>query len=160
MLDENYLKLRSVKGSDANLLHHLALSCPPLDVHTNYTYWVVAEYFGEGCYILEEDNESIGYIMTIQTKDEIFVWQIGILDEFRGQGYSSLLIEKVISNAILTKRDVYVTIAKDNIVSFSAFSSVVKKSGLKMIPVDTVVLKDIDDSSFYENEIRYKICCA
>ena len=98
------ITLRNAAGSDAGLLRHMARSCPPLDLHTSYTYWVAAEYFGSGSYILEDDGICAGYIMTVQTPETIFVWQIGILPEYRGRGLSRRLIDRVLDDAAASGR--------------------------------------------------------
>ncbi len=151
------ITLRNAAGSDAGLLRHMARSCPPLDLHTSYTYWVAAEYFGSGSYILEDDGICAGYIMTVQTPETIFVWQIGILPEYRGRGLSRRLIDRVLDDAAASGRGVEVTIAKNNAASFAAFTSAAGARGLVLEPKDTVELKDPDDPAFYENEIRYGI---
>lgn len=39
------MKIRNVTERDTETLMNLAKNNPPLDVHTPYTYWVIAKYF-------------------------------------------------------------------------------------------------------------------
>ena len=148
---------RKIQSKDAALLRALAQSCPPLDVHTHYTYWVVAHFFGEYGYIAEDNGKPIGYIMTVETKECIFVWQIGVIDEYKGKKISSGLIENVAADA--AQKGVYleVSIADDNIPSFSTFSNFCRKNGYTMEKIGVIDLSDLADESFSEIESHYRI---
>lgn len=149
--------LRNVSAADAALLKHLAGKCYPLDVHTPYTYWVVANYHAISSYILQNDKEPIGFITALNTPNMVFVWQIGILEEFRRKGLSKMLISAVFDYARSVSKDIEVTIAADNDASKSAFASVCKKQNVKMVEIGVVELRDIDDDSFTEVEKKYRI---
>lgn len=151
------ITIRKAQSSDAELLHHLARLCPPLDLHTNYTYWVAAAYFGSGSYILEDEGESVGYIMTVSNDKTLFVWQIGILERYRGQGLSRLLIDRVLDDAAALGKVVEVTISPQNTASRAAFAAASSARCLKMEPIDTLELRDLDDPCFFETEVRYRI---
>src|SRR5690606_20196666 len=51
------LRIRPTGPDDATLLRSLARRCPPLDLHTPYTYWVQATYFGDTCFVAELGGE-------------------------------------------------------------------------------------------------------
>lgn len=104
--------LRSVKEKDASTLRFLAMHCAPLDVHTPYTYWVVAKHYGEGSFILEDNKNPIGFIMTVETSSSLFVWQIGILNGYRGKGLSQKLIEAVFDYATQRQKNMEVTLRR------------------------------------------------
>ena len=149
--------LRSVKEKDASTLRFLAVHCAPLDVHTPYTYWVAANYYGEGCFILEDDENPIGFIMAVETASSLFVWQIGILLEYRGKGLSKKLIEAVFDYATQRQKNMEVTIAEDNIASYSAFSRFCNHKNIRIDKVRLVEVRDLENLSFKENEIMYSI---
>ena len=152
------ITVKSASSKDAAILRHLAKICPPLDVHTQYTYWAVAEYFGDCCFIAYNDEEPIGYIMCIRNDEVFFVWQIGIVKEYRGKGISSLLIKKAFERAESTNYGlISVTIAKENNESFRAFSKYCEKNGYSFDAVETVQVTDLDDPSFSEAEVMYHI---
>lgn len=149
--------LRNVSAADAALLKHLTKKCYPLDVHTPYTYWVVANYHAISSYILQYDKKPIGFITALDTPNVVFIWQIGILEEFRRKGLSEMLISAVFDYAKSVSKDLEVTIAADNDASKSAFASVCKKQNVKMVEKGVVELQDIDDDSFNEIEKKYRI---
>lgn len=149
--------LRNINESDHAIMRSLAKKCPPLDLHTQYTYWVNAAYFPDCSFILESDGEPVGYIMTVENSRILFIWQIGILPEHRGKGLSGQLISACLDYAASCGKKIQVTIAEDNIASYRSFLSACEKKGYKPEKVDTVRVTDNDDPGFEECEIRYEI---
>lgn len=149
--------IRNIEEKDAPLLRYLAKRCQPLDVHTHYTYWVVSNYFGSGGFILEADNAPAGYIMTVDTPSAVFVWQIGLLEAHRGKGLSQQLIAAAASYAKSVAKNMEVTISADNKASYSAFSQFCKKNQIRFERIGNVDIPDMDDPSFCEAEIAYRL---
>lgn len=149
--------LRNINESDVAQLHFLAEKCPPLDVHTHYTYWVICKFFSASSFLLSVENENVGYITAIETENIIFVWQIGILEQYRGQGYSHLLIDSVVDYAKRKQKNLAVTIAEENKVSFSAFNNYCVKNGLSFRPNGSLWLSDLNNVDFCEKEKIYDI---
>lgn len=149
--------LSSVKEKDASTLRFLAMHCEPLDVHTPYTYWVVAKHYGDGSFILVDNEKPIGFITTVETDSLLFVWQIGILHEYRGRGLSQRLIEAVFNYAVQKQKNMEVTIAEDNLASYSAFLHFCNYKNIGFDKVRKVEIRDLEDISFKEDEIMYRI---
>jgi len=152
--------IRPVQESDAALLRHLAKSCPPLDVHTPYTYWVIAALYGEYCFLAYEKGGSpIGYVTCVKTDDSLFIWQIGILEAYRGRGLSRLLLDKVFKKAESERErpTLGVTIAKDNQNSYYAFHNYCRDHGYTFSPERTATVTDLDDPLFLEEEVFYRM---
>ncbi len=148
--------IRTATESDAPLLRRLAKNCPPLDVHTQYTYWVIASYFGRGCFILEADGEPAGYLMTVDAPSAVFVWQIGILEPHRGKGLSRMLIRAAAEYARSVSKALEVTIAADNAASNAAFRGYCSDCGTPFERVGVAEVSDLDDPDFRETEVRYR----
>lgn len=149
--------LRNVTENDTAMLRSLAKRCPPLDLHTPYTYWAVAKYYPGSCFILEQDNQPVGFITALDTPSKVFVWQIGILENHRRNGLSKILIDAVFAYARGVYKRLEVTIAEENVASKAAFMSACVKAGAKMEALDRTMIHDMDDPTFYEEEIRYQI---
>lgn len=147
--------IREIKAEDAALLRALARRCPPLDLHTCYTYWVIANYFGG--FILNCGNEPVGFITLIDAPSALFIWQIGILPEHRRRGLSRLLYEAALSRARELGKDAEVTIADDNAASVAALRSVAKKNGIQLSVTGEARVTDLDDTTFCERETRYRL---
>lgn len=149
--------VKNVEEKDASLIKHLALSCPPLDVHTPYTYWVLCRYFNKSCFVMYDGEAPIGYITAIDIDEGVFIWQIGVIESYRGRGYASLLIDKVYEYAGLKNLDMFVTIDKENKKSYNSFNGFCKKHNLKFEEIGSLSIDDFDDPLFNESEIIYKM---
>ena len=143
------ITIRRADRNDAELLQKLSSQCKPLDVHTIYTYWVIVSYFK--CFILEEDDMPIGFIASIETKDILLIWQIGILKDYRGVGYSYLLLDNLLSD---TNKEVHITVDSKNIAILRAIKSCVRKNKYRLEVSDGV---KISGSGTSENVVRYII---
>ena len=143
------ITIRRANRNDAELLQKLSSQCKPLDVYTLYTYWVIVSYFQ--CFILEEDDMPIGFIASIETKDILLIWQIGILKDYRGVGYSYLLLDNLLSG---TNKEVHITVDSKNIAILRAIKSFVRKKNYRLEVSDGV---KISGSGTSENEVRYII---
>lgn len=147
------MKIRNITQNDSELLRNLCTQCPPLDIHTPYTYWVISRYHNESSFLLLDDNKPVGYILSLDTKEKVFFWQIGILKEYRGKGYSQALIGKIMEYAKDKNKDVEVTIAENNSASNSAFIKYCKDNNWTISKNGICELHASDDSDFYEKEI-------
>ena len=149
--------VRKIFEKDAPLLRAIAKKCFPLDVHTQYTYWVVARYYGDKGFVLEYNGQPIGYIMTIESSNVTFIWQIGILSEYRNHGLSYQLIDAVVRCAKSINNRMEVTIDESNISCYFAFYKYCIKNGFEFNRIGMTNICDLDDVEFYENEIIYTI---
>lgn len=144
--------VRTADISDYVLLRQMAKDCEPLDVHTPYTYWVVCQFFHDSCFIVEDDGKAVGSIMTILSANCLFIWQIGVLKEYRRQGISQLLYKSVFDYARINHIDkVALTVSSDNSISNIAIQQFCKHNGLVL---ELTGLCDIalPDEDFHEKE--------
>ena len=150
--------VKNVESGESAVLRHLAVKCPPLDVHTPYTYWVISEFFGDCSYIARDGETPIGFITCIKNNAKMLIWQIGILEEYRSKGISYILIDKALTNATMQGlADVYVTIAEDNKSSYYAFKNYCAKNGYSFEKVGLAEIADLDEKDFSETEVIYRI---
>ena len=149
--------IKNVTEEDVPILRDLAERNYPLDVHTHYTYWVLCSQFGECCYILYDDNKAIGYITSLYNDKTVFVWQIAISNDYRGKGYSQLLIDKVAMLARTKGMNMKVTISTDNKASYNSFYRYCLNHDMKMYEVGSVDLIDLNNKEFHENEVVFNM---
>ena len=156
-MNTNSIYIRNANDKDAPLLRKLASLCPPLDIHTHYTYWFMCRFSDDNCFIAFERETPIGYITSVDTNQGVFIWQIGLILEKQGLGYSVLLIDKVVNHALSQNKRMIVTISRDNENSYQAFKKYCEKHSLSMTPCDELEITDIDDPDFCEKEVIYII---
>ncbi len=152
------ITIRSVTENDASLLHSLATSCPPLDVHTPYTYWVLTHMFRDGCFVAMDGDKPVGFVTTVRKGDRAFLWQIGVLATHRSRKISTTLIESVVAWARdngLTR--VEMSIDKNNAASLGTFRAFAAANGLGFSAVGDVHLTIESDPSFSEDEDIYSL---
>ena len=144
---------RPVDEEDAELLLCLARSCPPLDVHTPYTYWVICHLYHATTIVLEEDRQAIGYVMAVPRGRTLFVWQVGILETHRGLGLSAMLFDALAESASGNYTSLELTIAPENVASFGALSGWCRRNNLVVLPQGPIVVPEHDEPG----EILYRV---
>lgn len=154
----NSPSIRSVIDGDASALHLLATQCPPLDVHTPYTYWVLTHMFADGCFIAEVDGDPVGFVTTVHKGNIAFLWQIGVRETHRGTGLSTRLIDQVVLWARAHNvTAIQMSIDPGNVASTMAFTSFCAANELSMRQIGTLDLTVEADPTFAENEDIFEI---
>jgi len=72
-----------------------------LDLNSAYLYLLLSKDFADTCIVAEQDKQLVGFATGYRppaTPEVIFLWQIGIVAEQRGQGLGSRLLAKFLSN--------------------------------------------------------------
>lgn len=130
------MKIRSMEPKDIAEVRKLIDFCKPLDLHTPFTYWILSEYFNNTCLVLEDEDAIVGYTggMKSSSMDGVFyLWQIGLMPDYRGKGYFSMLLDKIIEEVkALGCNFLEFSVLSDNYQSINAFSNYTKKKGLPM----------------------------
>jgi L-2,4-diaminobutyric acid acetyltransferase len=154
----NDYELRRVQDADASLLQSLARACPPLDVHTPYTYWVLCHYYSDSCFLLESSGQAIGFITSMVMPDLAFIWQVGLLEPQRKKGYSAILYDVVAKSALRRGlKRVQLSIDESNHDSINATSRYCEQRGYALEAVDSLTLDDRLHLDFSEAETVFEI---
>lgn len=70
-----------------------------LDVNSAYCYMMLCEYFSKTCLLAEQDGALCGFVSAFRVpgrEDTLFVWQIAVHPERRGQGLGRRLLEELL----------------------------------------------------------------
>ena len=117
-------KINNITSNDIPEIRKCVSECYPLDLHTPYTYWVIANFFSECSFKISYDNKIIGFITSIKSFNNVFfIWQMAILPDFRKMGLSQILIDNVVE--VIKKQNIYslyVSIDANNIKSKHSLS--------------------------------------
>lgn len=149
------VSIRNLQESDIDIIRGFVNLCSPLELHTPFTYWVLAKYFSDCCFIIEEDGEVVGFSSSVRsTKNPeiMYFWQLGIAEKKRGQRYTALLIDRTIGNAKKLKcKIVQVSIEPGNKSSYHSFLSYCQSNNLLMENTGALNIKDtLSNSEAYE----------
>lgn len=152
-----------IKNTEVETVLNLVKSCEPLDLHTPYTYWVLCHYFGDYSFIIRDETDiPVGLITSLLINNEIiFIWQIGIIKEYRRKGIGKKLIRKVINKAKENEiKKIQFTIDFSNNASLSTFRSIAKeqKAEMKKIGESNIELnKKVSNEDIYEIKLPLTI---
>ncbi|WP_245628170.1 diaminobutyrate acetyltransferase [Shouchella shacheensis] len=106
-----------------------------LDKNSAYKYVMMSEFFSDTCVVAKRKGKVIGFVTGFiqpERPDTIFVWQIGIDSEARGEGLASRLLAELLSqNEEKEIRYVEATVTPSNTASRSLFQSFARKQKTK-----------------------------
>lgn len=129
---------------------------PYLGLNGNYTYWMLATLYPEYCFVAEtKEKEVIGFVtaLPVLKKESVFVWQLGVAAEARGQGIGFQLIERVRDYAITQElKGMITSISPKNQASLGTFQKIANK--YHMIMEHVSVYKD--NEGFLEDVYHIK----
>ena len=154
--------IRTCTPDDLQRVSRFVESCPPLERHTGFTYWVTFNFWGDTCFVATEGDEIVGYASGVgagTSPDLIYIWQVGVAERYRGNGLSRRLISKV-AEAAREKgfRRANVSIAPDNAASLSAFRRVAADLGHELEAAGEVSFRDPEGHSVEEVLYSFGIC--
>lgn len=97
-----YLGAPSVRHGAA--IHRLVEACKPLDLNSTYAYLLLCEHFAETCVHAERDGRTVGFISAYRLPKRdavIFVWQVAVAEEMRGQGLAHAMLRELLARPAL-----------------------------------------------------------
>lgn len=104
--------------------------------YNTYVYWMLENYHSSTCFVVEQDDEFIGFISGISTvsKSIVFLWQICVSYNYRNKGIGTLLLESFIEKIQkLNIKYLEFTISLDNEPSINLFKTYADRKNIKMI---------------------------
>lgn len=149
------MDIRNCRETDVDKIRKFVKRSKPLDLHTVFTYWTLFKYFGDTCFVLEKEGRIIGFISSLLSSnqpDTLYLWQIGIDPDYRGNRYAEILLKRVVEAARAKDcKGLQVTIAHENRSSYRLFSRFALEQGLTMDKTGAV---DIFDSLTKEKTVE------
>ncbi|MBB4286836.1 diaminobutyrate acetyltransferase [Roseospira goensis] len=98
------VRLRRPTGDDGATIWTLARDSGKLDLNSPYAYMMMGHFFPETCVLAEMDNEPVGSVIGFAPParpNALFVWQVAVSEQARGQGLASRMIEHLLWTAPL-----------------------------------------------------------
>ncbi len=81
----------------------MAVDSGKLDVNSTYAYLILCEHFSDTCLLAEQNEELVGFVSAYfppQLEDTLFIWQIAVKKDFRGQGIAKSLLINLLESLI------------------------------------------------------------
>lgn len=131
----NDLNFRHPQLNDGYEIYQLIKSCPPLDLNSNYLYFLQAAHFSDTCVVVEQNEVIIGFLSAYYQPDQpqsLFVWQVAVAESARGCGLAKAMLLALLKaqpkDSTITA--ISCTISPSNKASQGFFSSFAKTHGL------------------------------
>jgi L-2,4-diaminobutyric acid acetyltransferase len=122
---EQSLLFRMPHARDGLAIHQLIQRCPPLDLNSSYSYYLLCQHFAETCVVVEQEGRIGGFLSAYRRPDRsdtLFFWQAAVDAPLRGQGVAQQLLEALVERpACAGVRYLETTIAPSNIPSRRLF---------------------------------------
>lgn len=127
------ITLQHPTSHDGASVNELILDCPPLDRNSVYCNLLQCSHFAETSIIAKSGAITVGFSSgyRVPTRPEVlFVWQVAVSREARGQGLASRLLRAQLdAKACQGVRFIETTITKDNAASRALFRAFAEKTG-------------------------------
>ncbi|MGV8898066.1 MAG: diaminobutyrate acetyltransferase [Burkholderiaceae bacterium] len=158
---DSQLTLRQPQQNDGAALYGLIAACPPLDLNSIYAYLLQCLHQTQTSVVAEVDGKIVGAITAYippQQLDTLFVWQVAVASEQRGQGLGRRMLQHLLTECIGKRelRWMETTISPSNIASNKLFTSFALQHDAGCT-VTTLFAADDFGESGHEEERLYKI---
>jgi L-2,4-diaminobutyric acid acetyltransferase len=155
------ITIRIANANDAQSVQAFVATCPPLDAHTAFTYWVLGNYQRHLFLIAENgSNNIVGFVTAIVSDSEpdlAYLWQIGVAERLRGSGLSLQLLDAVAEQLLRAGRtELDVSIAQDNKASNKLFRTFATSRGTELSETGSLDVAD-SMSATRDMEVIYRI---
>jgi L-2,4-diaminobutyric acid acetyltransferase len=155
------LTFRQPERRDGAVLHDLIAACPPLDLNSRYAYLLVCEHFADTSIIAEQDGVMVGAVTAYippTHPDTLFVWQVAVSAQMRGQKLASRMLEHLLSHCVRPRclRWVEATISPSNEPSRKLFIQFAARHDAGVTTTPLFTARDFGNSQ-HEEELLYRI---
>lgn len=115
----------------------LAKNSAELDLNSSYMYLLFARDFANTSRVALADGEVVGFVLAYRRSEDprcLFVWQVAVDEEFRGQGLARRMLDDLISapGESAPIHTVETTVTDDNIASRRLFSRLADRWGAEL----------------------------
>lgn len=155
----NGFKINNITINDIPEIRKCVSECNPLDMHTPYTYWVIANFFSECSFTISYENKIIGFITSIKSFNNVFfIWQMAVLPDFRKMGLAQILIDTIVE--VIKKQNIYslhVSINANNMESMHSFGKYARNKNYTLLKSGELHITDLLIKGYVEDENIYEL---
>ncbi len=125
---------------DGAVMFELARESGVLEPNSCYAYLLLCTHFADTCMIAERGAEALGYVAAYrppQRSDAVFVWQIGVRSDARGQSLGKRMLHALVDlPGCREVRFVEATVAPSNAASKALFRAFARERelGCEVLP--------------------------
>lgn len=120
------MTLRPPHLTDGEPVHALVRRCPPLDLNSSYSYFLLCSHHADTCVVAQQGHDIVGFLSAYRlprAAHTLFVWQVAVDARMRGQGLAGHMLEHLLARASCNDvRFVETTVAPSNLASRRVFA--------------------------------------
>jgi len=93
------VSFRSPTVDDGAAMYQLVKDSQVLEPNTRYAYLLLSTHFAGNCLLAEQNGEVVGCVASYRPPshpEAIFVWQIGVREDARGQGLAKRMLHALV----------------------------------------------------------------
>ena len=129
--DSARVRCRVPTKDDGRSIWELIAACPPLDQNSMYCNILQCTHFAGTCALADREGKPVGWLSAHRLPDEphtLFVWQIAVHEEARGEGLGRALLEHLLARPHLRDAThIKATITPDNDASWGLFNALARR---------------------------------
>lgn len=130
------LDLRAPTAADGPAVTRLIQRCPPLDANSPYCHLLLCADFAATCVVAERRGQIRGWLSAYRpptSPDRIFVWQVAVAPEARGQGLGAQMLDALLArDAVRGVAFLSATVTSANTASWALFGALARRRGAAM----------------------------
>lgn len=151
---------RQLTIADGPQIFDLVRTSGTLDLNSRYTYLLLGKYFGRTSLVVETPDGLIGCVVGFrppEADDTLFVWQVAVHPEHRGQGLAKALICRLLeSPGSFGVTHLEATVTPGNKASDALFRAIARRYEADC-QVDLCFSRTLFGEGNHEPEYRYRI---
>ncbi|MGH8370897.1 MAG: diaminobutyrate acetyltransferase [Gammaproteobacteria bacterium] len=125
------LSLRMPTRDDGAAVWNLVGESGGLEQNSAYAYLLLCTHFRDTCVVAERDRQLLGCVLAYRPPSEsdcVFVWQVGVAPEARGQGLGGEMLDAVVRLPnCYGARFLTASVAPDNTASRALFTGFARR---------------------------------
>ena len=127
------VNMRAPELSDGLEVNKLIARCPPLDANSCYCNYLQCSHFSSTSIIAEVGQEPVGWISGFRSPYvdcQLFVWQVAVAPEVRGQGLGLRMLDALVMRPVLAGiTGMATSISPGNAASWALFRAFARRHG-------------------------------
>ena len=158
--DKDQIIFRKPDENDGADMYRLVKETNVLDVNSSYSYLMWGKYFNNTSIVAELNGKIVGFVAGFiqpNTKDVLFVWQVGVSESQQGKGLASRLILEILKRSACKQiQYLEATVTPSNEASKKLFSGLANKLNTDCRVFECFSKEQFPDDS-HEAEMTYRI---
>lgn len=92
--------LRRPQLADGRPVHALVRRCPPLDLNSSYSYFLLCSHHADTCVVAQRGDAIMGFLSAYRlprAPHTLFVWQVAVDAALRGRGLAGQMLAELLA---------------------------------------------------------------